>query len=597
MRPESAATDAARAFSRVDDFLAAWRPLTPWGRDEKEAGRVLDDLAAIDAVLDLTEAWADFASRLRAGSDDAALDRVAFHLGRLPRLPEPIRRGDSPLDAVELFAVRKFASNYKRISALLDGEARRAFDFPEMPRGVEAAFAPLEEGGESFGVSDACDPRLPELRRRLGEIDARANRVRKSEEERVLRATGIDFAGRDFVVSPELPPLEKGEADPLFDAEPWDGHSHVLRRRPGPGEMELGDERAVLLEEERLVEAEVIAAMSNSIADSADALASCVAAIARLDTSRSRSLIAFGPGFSRPRFAPNGGERLSIDCGRLVPLEAECGLAGLKYCPLRLELPERAVLIFGSNMGGKTVVLETALFLQILAQSGFHVPASTFEAPVFPFIHFVGEAASPRRSGKSAASPVGGGTGRGGSAEGGLSGFGREIASLVEAMRLSTEGGLLAFDEFARTTSSGEAEALLSALLATFAARPGVKAVFATHFRGVARAPGTRRLRMRGLDREAAKRAQGREERMDPVARLNSLMRYELVEDSDEGSGSDALVVAGLLGLDPKIVEEASRIYSSALRRADDGSADVAGTRGGDGDRGPEDSPIGGKNS
>jgi len=41
------------------------------------------------------------------------------------------------------------------------------------------------------------------------------------------------------------------------------------------------------------------------------------------------------------------------------------------------------------------------------------------------------------------------------------------------------------FDEFARTTSSEEAEVLLSAALERLASEPGCRTVFSTHFRGV----------------------------------------------------------------------------------------------------------------
>jgi len=248
----------------------------------------------------------------------------------------------------------------------------------------------------------------------------------------------------------------------------------------------------------------------------------------------------------------------------------------MRYTALSLRLPEPSALIFGSNMGGKTVVLQTMLFLQVLAQSGFLVPAESFMAPLFPFIHFVGEGATREvRVDRGA-----------GGGEGGLSGFGREIRSLVEALGSAASGGFLAFDEFARTTSSGEAEALLSAVLAALVQRPGIKALFATHFRGVARVDGARRLRMRGLDREALAESGvggggsfGKAESGDggraesssevtgyegAVARLNSLMRYELVEDEGGDGRSDALLVAGLLGLDPGIVGKAEALFAGA---------------------------------
>ena len=594
MPPErlpSAATEAARVFCRIDDFLSSWQPLTPWGKDEKGARFVCRDAASVAELLDLLEAWLAFEARLAAAGRAAVLDRLAFHLGRLPRLPQPLERGGAPLDAVEFFAIRKFASNYQKLLVLLDAGAKEAFAFLPLPGTVEEVFAPLGGEGEDFRVADACDPRLPGLRSRLEAIDAELGRARRKREALILELAGIDFAGRDFVVSAAAGLRELPEG--LLDIEAWDGSSHLLRPRPGRDELALNDERAVLLAEERAVEAEVLASMSKTMAMEAAGLEACVRAAARLDGARSRAMLARSPGFSRPRFSPAGEEGLLIAKGRLSPLEASCEASGMRYTALSVELPERAALIFGSNMGGKTVVLQTILFLQILAQSGFYVPADYFEAPFYPFIHFVGEGAARETQGMARRETLGMArretlgmarrepsevarreSGRGSGAwpeEGGLSGFGREIRSLVEALDSSSEGGLMAFDEFARTTSSGEAEALLSALLAALVGRPGLKALFATHFRGVARVEGTRRFRMRGLDREGF--ALGLADSKDPsgiagyegaLSRLNSLMRYELMEDVGGVARSDALLVAGLLGLDPGIVGKAELLFAGA---------------------------------
>lgn len=573
----SAATAAARAFSRVDEYLEAWKPLTPWGKDEKEARRVRCEREPIEALLDLGEAWEAFAVRQRRAGREPGLDRLAWHLGRLPRLPEPLDRGEGSLDAVELFALRKFLSNYRTIFSLLDGEARAAFGFPPAPRAVEEVFAPLGEEGESFRFAEGCDPRLPPLRARLAEIEAALRAARGEMEARILAATGLDFSGKDFLVS-ELP-LGASAWEELLEPEPWDGAAHLLRPRPSREELTLGDERARLLAEERGVEAEVARSMSRAIAGAAGELGACAAALGRLDGARSRSLLCAGPGFVRPSLAA-AGELLEVGEGRLLPLVAECERAGLRYSPLSIAVAERAVLLFGSNMGGKTVVLETLLFLQILAQSGFRVPAARFAAPLFPFIHFIGEGSEVFEGGtRSAAGEArGSGEGAGGRAgRGGLSGFGREIAALARAREEAGEGGLLAFDEFARTTTSGEAEALLGALLEDFAPRAGVKALFATHFRGVEAVEGSRRLRMRGLDHGEARRlapGPGRGAQLgagpapaEAVARLNSLMRYEVVEDRGDEGASDALAVAGLLGLEARIVQNAARRYERRLAR------------------------------
>jgi DNA mismatch repair ATPase MutS len=202
-------------------------------------------------------------------------------------------------------------------------------------------------------------------------------------------------------------------------------------------------------------------------------------------------------------------------------------------------------------MGGKTVALETLVFMQVLAQAGFFVPAASFDAPVAPLIHYVGELRRTTLKDR----PEGEG----------LSGFGFEIRSFVEAWEESREGAFMVLDEFARTTSSHEAEAILTAVVSALVERKGLRSVFSTHFRGVGRLAGVRYLRVRGLDREAARCTicddEG-EPLRDRIRRINGMMEYGLVDDTGPGpGGSDAVAIASLLGLDRGIVARAEEIY------------------------------------
>jgi DNA mismatch repair ATPase MutS len=228
-----------------------------------------------------------------------------------------------------------------------------------------------------------------------------------------------------------------------------------------------------------------------------------------------------------------------VEGARFKPVEADCARLALDYRPLDARFDASAVVLFGSNMGGKTVVLQTVLFLQILAQSGLFVPALAFRTRVYSRIEYVGELAGERLAG--------------------LSGFGFEIWRFDRAWK-DREGALVAFDEFARTTGSHEAEALLSAIVEAYAEDGGGRAFFATHFRGVARVPGAAYLRMKGLDREAASEALELDAPLElRLAGINRHMRYELVEDSGGAdAGSDALAIAELLGLDPAIAARAA---------------------------------------
>ncbi|MBU0935609.1 MAG: hypothetical protein KKC64_08320, partial [Spirochaetes bacterium] len=227
-----------------------------------------------------------------------------------------------------------------------------------------------------------------------------------------------------------------------------------------------------------------------------------------------------------------------------------------QYEALNLNLEASAAVLFGSNMGGKTVVLKTLLFFQLLAQAGLFVPAASFITRVFGHIEYIGELAGERLAG--------------------LSGFGFEIWRFQRVWGL--QNALIAFDELARTTGSHDAEALLSAIIEAYADSPAIRpkqpapslAMFTTHFSAVARLPGVQYLRMQGLDQQAACLSDGDgsgNQLQQRLAAINQHMRYRIVPADDTGSGSsDALAIAAMLGLDCRLVERAGHFFESGSR-------------------------------
>lgn len=192
-------------------------------------------------------------------------------------------------------------------------------------------------------------------------------------------------------------------------------------------------------------------------------------------------------------------------------------------------------------MSGKTVLLQTVAALQLAAQMGFFVPARRFETAVYGRLCCV---AGPPDEEKA-----------------GLGSFGREVSALVEALRPAGKRTLLFLDEFARSTGSVEAGALLAGLIERLCAEGGVRALLATHCAGLPRLAGASFHRMKGLDRrkfEAASRGAGRavDERVKLLHRSSD---YRLVADAGGARGGDALYIAGVLGLGSDIIRAAGR--------------------------------------
>jgi DNA mismatch repair ATPase MutS len=548
-------------FARVEEVWRRLSPLTPLGKDAKEARRVFGDRERIEELYDGTTA----AAAALASLDGPGRDSLSYRLSRIPRLPEALGSGPGgALEAIDVFLVKKFLVNYRAIIDILGDEARSRFSLAF----ESAALAGLlDKGGsdeESFFVSDAFDSRLAPVREGIRRADAEIGRIRGLAERSAMEEQALDFRGRSFLVLPVAASrdLMGREGSARFAVEPYDSSSCVVRIQAGAEELRASAEREALLAEESLLEARALAELSVAILAEGPRIALYESALCDFDLARARAVLAADLRLARPILAPG---RLAIAEGRLVPCEAECERLSRRYRPLDLELEERAALLFGSNMGGKTVALQTALCLQILAQAGLFVPALRFETEVHSRIVYAG-APRPGREEQ-------------GRDDDGLSGFGREVDALEAAWLAARDGGaFVVLDELGRTTSSPEAEALVAAASEAFAAAKGTRCLLATHFRGAAPSIAVARLRMAGLDRERARAVAYDPElaRTERIRRIGSLMRYELLRDEGPLDAyprdaypreeSDALEVAALLGLDEAILAGARARYSGRFK-------------------------------
>ncbi len=561
-------------FSRLEELWAELQPLTPFGRDVIAKRIVHSDQEMILSSYDDINAYESF---IRVhGSDKARIDRLAWHLGRIPRLPSfadsdiagamDTEVGDvgmgGDFNVVELFLFKKFLSNYKACHDLLDDALRERFGFSFESEPLSAL---LEKGGsdsETFQISERYDGELRRIRSDIGRIGEELEKAKRVLAESARDTWGLDFTGRDFLTVP----IEKAVAIASesncgtrgrIAVEPYDDFSCLVRILPDSAYLALELRREALRDEESCAENSIASKISKIVQRSRTDFERYMRAAERLDLARCRYLLKKKYDLCRPEFLGRG---ISIKSGRFLPLLQDCNDMRTTYVPIEIDLRHPVTVLFGSNMGGKTVVLQSLLFFQIMAQSCLNVPAKAFSSQVFDAIEYVGEGA--------------GGESRG------LSSFGHEIHFLSKILRMSmTKSCLVAFDEFAHTTGSEEAEALLAAVIHHFSGMDRCAILFATHFRGIARHNNVHWLKMAGLDIEAARiwfsagksgiaDASGKAEFLETsqsleerIRRINKMMRYEILEDKGGGGDiedrSDALEIASLLGLDKNIVDEA----------------------------------------
>ncbi len=521
-------------YAGADDLWLRFLPQTPFGRAAKARMIPMTERSVLEERYDLTDAA--LALLAAHDGDRVTLDRIHHHLKRLPRLPVASQEA---FDEVEVFQLKKFLFNHRSLLALLPEALRQRFGLKELPGGLVELLGTGRQGDESFYIADAYDPELAEVRRALRETGAASRRLREEYDVAVFARWGFTFGGHAFLLVPRERIEDPSLAATFLDLEPWDASRLCVRPRPGAEALRLAEETTTLLSRERSLEAQVLAAISAPLREAIPDFLDQARAIEGFDLALAGASLAKEAGLTRP-FLHDG--EIVVERGRHLPTEALCESLGTTYTPLDATFDGGPTVVFGSNMGGKTVVLKTLAFLQLTAQAGLFVPAERFATRVFRYLHYVGEGRE-REEGR------------------GLSGFGFEIRQFNEAHADFGGETLALFDEFARTTSSGEAEALLSAILEELAQRPRVVALFSTHFRGVRRLAGVRYLRMGGLDRSrldlASPEDSGHADLAARIRHIDRQMRFCLEPDAPGERRSDAITVAALLGLSPALARRA----------------------------------------
>jgi hypothetical protein len=522
-------------YAEFQEFWNRFCPETPFGREAKDQLRLYSDPAELAAIWDRTDAALGLLDQLQ--TDPVRLDRVSHHLKRLPRFPRDPRPGYTE---VELFQFKKFLHNYTCLLELLGPAACREFGLGFR----SASFAQLLDTGrqsaESFYVADEYSAELKAVRAELRDNVTQVQEQRRLRAQAIQDRWGLDFNGREFLVVARALLGDPGAAATLLVIEPYDDSHWVVRPLATAEALMLLTARERLLARERSVEEEVLETLSHAARQELAAFEEYLEAVREFDLAFARARLARSWNLTRPTLAPGA---IRIEQGRFLPCLESCAALGTGYTPLDAEFGSPVTVIFGSNMGGKTIVLKTLAFLQLCAQTGLFVPAAAFATRVFEHFHYIGE---------------------GGSADSsrGLSGFGRELSQFNAAWADCARPTLLLFDEFARTTQSREAEALLSAAIAAMAPKPGLLALFSTHFRGVKRFPEVAYRRMGGLDRAGLAGQQGAADPADRIRMIARHMDYRLKIDDDSGGVSDALAVAQSLGLDPAIVAMADTFFN-----------------------------------
>ncbi len=525
--------DASAQAIDVAWFRNALLPASEYGRRAFEAMQPFGP-GQQQAAATSARRIADLATQL----DDERIDALRECLAQTPEISDSIARisvGRVPLDS-DLLLLLRACDAMSRVDILV-----APFCAPcgsDATRALSALIERGRSGRYGFYLDATFDDRLREARIAY-EAAASAFELARSRI-----ASGVaQHLGRERIESDEFIVMR----DTLTNGLPQS--VHIIREAPTYFlcELEL-DEAAIVLLAARDAALATVAQEETAVRDRIgaqiraylDGLDAALTRLGEIDLLVAQVRFTRRFGCVAPDFCAEA--NVAFVGGRYLPLHDELRAQGRHYVKIDVDLDTLAVLT-GPNMGGKSVCLRTCASIAFLAAFGLPVPADSARIGLFTSIAWLGIGAE--------------------SAHGGLfSAFAGEVLRLRDLLSTMSENGLIFIDEFARTTNPAEGVALLVAIIASLRRR-GCIGFVATHLAGIAAAADTAHFAVRGL-RDVPKHAAS-QDLAAVLSALGDAMDYRISRVARaDASHADAIALAGLLGIDARIINEAYAAFNAA---------------------------------
>ncbi|KAH0349006.1 DNA mismatch repair protein msh-3, partial [Aureobasidium melanogenum] len=193
----------------------------------------------------------------------------------------------------------------------------------------------------------------------------------------------------------------------------------------------------------------------------------CIQSLATLDCLLSLADIASQPGYTKPEFITDSDEvRIEVKEGRHPMVEQ---LLLDSYVPNDIELSskERALLITGPNMGGKSSYVRSVALISIMAQIGSWVPASQARLTPLDAVFTRMGAFDNMLKGEST--------------------FMVELSETSDILKQATPRSLIILDELGRGTSTHDGVAIAQAVLDYVVRETKALTLFITHYQALSK--------------------------------------------------------------------------------------------------------------
>lgn len=453
-------------------------------------------------------------------------DEVAPALEQLPDLNRPVLslEAGQTLDEVALFEVKRFLY-WSHVISIASAEAPNLVDPTWLKRIAELmqTIHPERTPSPRYFLASQLDPRLGPARDEIKSVRKAERALRKELEAEVISEHGGKFDVSGRYISP---------------SGPVEFTQETRLRRVDSNRLELADARLEALQtalaeaNDRAwtIEAEVRSTISDSLRSELEWLLEMREALARLDERIAR--VELRRQWNGCWGDWSGDVALTITGGRHPRLQNAVGADEVQ--PISIRLDDRATVVTGPNMGGKSLLLGLIGLCQWCAQHAFPLPAQSVTFRPVASIVYVGAEES------------------GGEKGAGLSAFGREVRRVVDALDQPAPR-LWLLDEFGRGTHPDEGASIARDLIRS-RTNDGDRVVAATHFPALAAMDDVAHFRIAGISHPEALQALTESPgALDEIeSALRSAMDYRplVVEARAHGVPRDARLVARALGLD-----------------------------------------------
>jgi DNA mismatch repair protein MutS2 len=304
-------------------------------------------------------------------------------------------------------------------------------------------------------IADTASPALADIRRHIRTTSGKAREVLQkliaSQASKYLQESIITIRSDRFVVpvKAEYRSMVPG----LVHDVSATGSTYFIEPM---GAVKANNElRELLSQEEKEIE-RILRTLSARCAEAQETIRQDYDFLVQLDAIFARGKLSYRLNCSAPRLEHNGGFRFRrarhplLDQKKAVPID------------LRLGEDFDTLVVTGPNTGGKTVTLKTAGLLNVMAQSGLHIPVGddSYFSVFSQVLSDIGDEQSIEQS---------------------LSTFSAHMTNIVKILSEADERTLILYDELGAGTDPIEGAALAEAIIEESRSL-GAKVCATTHY-------------------------------------------------------------------------------------------------------------------